>query len=221
MIRTSLMVIGAASVTAIAPLARLDSYVAIGLRETPPVVDGVLNDAVWSGDGWNDAFETPQGGVPTQSTAFKVIYDEEHLYIGIRLDDESPTDIPRTPGDRDDTNGDRIATFFDTDLDGSTSYVFVVNAAGVVRDQFGSGSTAWDNGFDTEWESAISVGEDGWSAELKIPFEAMGIEGGDMSGTAWGLQFTRVVERLEETSMWEPFVQSKGWTGSFGRLEFN
>ena len=196
-----------------------DAYRVRKLEGYAPTIDGKLGDPMWENAVWDDGFDGIQGGDPSQRTAFAMVYDEEFIYLGIALDDDSPAEIVKTPGDRDVTNGDRIATFFDTNVDGQSSYVFVVNAAGVVRDQLGTGNgQTWDNDWDVEWESAVAFSDEGWTAELRIPFSSLG--GADPASGEWGLQLTRIVERFEEQSLWNPMDPARGWTGSFGRIVF-
>ena len=105
-----------------------DAYSVQKLKGYAPAIDGGLRDAAWRNAEWNDAFSGIQGAEPSQRTSFAMLYDEVFIYLGIELNDESPADITKTPGERDVTNGDRIATFFDTNADGQSSYVFVVCA---------------------------------------------------------------------------------------------
>ena len=223
--RFKLVIIGFAVLSCTVPRALLGQapaqilYRATALSGPPPAIDGVLSEELWTSTIWDRRFKTAQGGEPSEETLFAIFYDDRYLYLAISLNDERPAEITRTPGERDETNGDRIATFFDTNLDGETSFVFVVNAAGVVRDQLGTGNgETWDNGWDAEWASGIAIEDDGWSAELRIPFSALGIDAA--RGQTWGLQFTRVIERREEVIMWRPVDQSRGWTASYGRLAF-
>ena len=202
-----------------APHQSAEAYRVRQLDGAAPIIDGELRDPAWRRAEWDDAFVGIQGAAPSQRTAVALLYDEAFVYVGIELNDESPTDITKTPGARDVTNGDRVATFFDTNTDGQSSFVFVVNAAGVVRDQLGTeNGQVWDSGWDTEWESAVAFDANGWTAELRIPFASLG--GADPSGGEWGLQLTRIVERLEEQSLWHALDPERGWTGSFGRIAF-
>ncbi len=188
------------------------------LRDVP-FIDGKLDDTAWSNVVWNEAFFTQAGGDPTQTTAFALTYDDTYLYVGLALNDESPGDITRTPGDRDDTNGDRIAMFLDTNTDGLTTKVFVINAAGVVRDQVSiENGTQWDNEWDTDWTSAFTINDRGWSVEMRIPFASLDLSGAPTGD--WGFQLSRVVERLSEQSFWSRPDPSKGFVGSFGRVMF-
>lgn len=194
--RFKLIIIGFAVLSCAGPRVLLGQapaqilYRATALSGPPPAIDGVLDEELWTSTIWDRRFKTAQGGEPSEETLFAIFYDDRYLYLAISLNDESPT-----------------------------SFVFVVNAAGVERDQLGTGNgETWDNAWDADWTSGVAIGDDGWSAELRIPFSALGIDAA--RGQTWGLQFTRVIERREEVIMWRSVDQSRGWTASYGRLAF-
>ena len=63
-----------------------------------PTIDGKLNDSAWDAVEWGGDFiqhEPAQGEAPTAQTAFKVLYDDKDLYIGIRAFDDEPEKIVR------------------------------------------------------------------------------------------------------------------------------
>lgn len=194
-------------------------YTSLDAGSQPPVADGSLADPAWETANWDEGFLTAQGETPGQDTRFAILHDADHLYVGIRLADTDASEISKIEGERDDVNGDRIAMFLDTDLDPATSYVFVTNAAGVVRDQRGQGNNGpWEMEWDAEWDAAVGVDDGGWTVEFRIPLSVM--EDARANGE-WGLQFTRVVDTRGETIMWRPVDQTVGWTASFGRMLFD
>ncbi len=51
-----------------------------------PVIDGKLDENIWEKDNWAGEFiqrEPHDNVLPTEQTAFKIVYDAEFLYIGI------------------------------------------------------------------------------------------------------------------------------------------
>ncbi len=195
-------------------------YEVTALTTDAPNIDGRLTEAAWTDPSWADDFLSLRGESPRMRTSFSIQSDEQFLYVGVRLDDPEPDQIAQVEGERDDVNGDRIALFLDTNGDGETSFVFVINAAGTVRDQLGEANNGpWDNGWDSEWSAASTLGEDGWRAEFRIPFATLGVT--PSAGDEWGLQLTRAVARLEAPIVWRPVSQSVGWTASFGRMVFS
>lgn len=58
-----------------------------------PAIDGRLDDSAWEhGEWYTDfiQFHPYEGQVPTEQTAFKILYDNSHLYVAIRCYDSQP-----------------------------------------------------------------------------------------------------------------------------------
>ena len=87
-IRALLLMLGLAG-----PLAAQEnshSLYSINAVQVPegPVLDGVLDDAVWDSGALIDNFvqQEPDEGAPTsEHTEVRVLYDSETLYLGLRL----------------------------------------------------------------------------------------------------------------------------------------
>ena len=61
-------------------------YTAVEVR-IPPEIDGWLNDDAWEAAEWGgdfQMFEPYDDRPPTQETRFKVIFDKEYIYVGMR-----------------------------------------------------------------------------------------------------------------------------------------
>jgi len=70
----------------------------------PPVVDGVLDEPVWRDAAMLDSFtqQEPTDGAPaTERTEVRVLYDAEHVYIGVRAFDSNPDGVIATEMRRD------------------------------------------------------------------------------------------------------------------------
>ena len=53
----------------------------------PPAVDGRLDDSCWVSGEWSRGFlqKEPHEGTPaTEETAFRILFDERHIYVAIR-----------------------------------------------------------------------------------------------------------------------------------------
>ena len=64
--------------------------------ETPPVLDGKMNDAAWAKAQVSEPLrqEQPEEGAPaTEKTVFRVVYTSEALYIGVWCFDREPEKI--------------------------------------------------------------------------------------------------------------------------------
>ena len=86
---------------ALAPLAEAGAqYQAPSARvvwtTTPPVIDGVIDEAVWEGAALLGPLTqvTPRlGEAPSQRTEIRILTDQHNLYFGIRCFDDEPEKI--------------------------------------------------------------------------------------------------------------------------------
>ena len=115
----------------------------------PPVVDGRLDDAAWekaapvSGFTYHDRREL----APVQ-TAFRVVYDAEALYVGVRCEEPLWQKMtPGTPGMRDTHaavfGGEAIEVFIDPKHNHSDYFQIAANSDGTLFDGKGT-DPAWD-----------------------------------------------------------------------------
>ncbi len=69
---------------------------AVARTETPPVIDGRLDDACWTGAPAVAEFTQVlpvEGGAPTERTEVRVLFDADNLYIGVRCFDSDSAGI--------------------------------------------------------------------------------------------------------------------------------
>jgi len=62
----------------------------------PPVINGVLDDEAWQSGDWAGGFtqNQPYNGKPeTQRTEFKIVFDDNNLYVAIKAYDTAPDSI--------------------------------------------------------------------------------------------------------------------------------
>jgi len=138
---------------------------------TAPVVDGRLDDAAWekaalvSGFTYHDRREL----APVQ-TAFRVVYDAEALYVGVRCEEPLWQKMtPGTPGMRDTHaavfGGEAIEVFIDPKHNHSDYFQIAANSDGTLFDGKGTDS-AWDG----RARAAGRISEGGWSLEIALPW---------------------------------------------------
>src|SRR5438105_3971636 len=88
-------------------------------RVGPLALDGKLDEPAWqaaeSGAGFTQV-EPDEGKVSPVATRFRVLWDEESLYIGVECDDPEPVTAYLSRRDRF-VEGDRIDIDLDTTLD--------------------------------------------------------------------------------------------------------
>ena len=189
--------------------------------ETPPNVDGILDDEMWKNVKWGGDFtqrQPEEGADPSQATKFKIIYDQKYLYIAVRCFDQEPDKIVRRMSRRDGFEGDWVEINIDSYFDKRTAFSFTISASGVRGDEaISNNGNNWDSNWDPIWMARTQLDAQGWTAEMKIPLSQLRFA--DKPKHVWGIQFTRRLFRKEERSNWQFIPQnSPGWVHMFGEL---
>lgn len=188
--------------------------------ETVPEIDGLLNDSIWSLTEWSGDFtqkEPYENAPPSQQTEFKILYDDNHLYVAIRAFDTEPDKIERRLGRRGDLDGDWVAIGISSYYDKMTAFSFGVNAAGVKGDGMVTNDNDWDDSWQPVYYVKTSIDELGWVAEMKIPLNQLRF--GNDKKKVWGLEVMRTLFRKEEFSIWQMVPQeASGWVSLWGEL---
>ena len=138
-----------------------------------PVIDGVLDDEAWLSGVWEGDFrqyEPVEAAAPGQKTEFKIIYDNNSVYVAIKAYDTAPDSIVNRLTRRDDTDGDKVGIIFDSYHDLKTGFCFYVSSSGVKHDEmtFDDGMCV-DETYDPIWYTKTKIFDWGWSAEMRIP----------------------------------------------------
>ena len=186
-------------------------------------IDGILDEIDWKLAPVSTGFiqREPNDGEPSaEKTFFRVLYDDEYIYIGITALDSQPDRIVGRMTRRDNyTPSDWLGVAFDSYDDKRTAFDFLVNPAGVKRDRFWSNDNEVDNNWDAVWHVGTSIDENGWTAEFRIPFNQLRYSGNGQT-KSWGLQVYREINRLNESSFWNRCPRESNQIVSvFGRLE--
>jgi hypothetical protein len=182
--------------------------------DTPPVIDGRLDDAVWSTAGIVEDLHQilpTEYAEPSERTTIYLLYDQENLYIGARMWDDEPDEVTAQILRQGELlgNEDVFAVLLSPFNDKRSGYMFSVNPNGVrVEALFQDVSRfLWD--WDGIWEARSSVDGDGWVAELAVPLRSLSF---DPNGDTWGINFYRRVARKQETIGW--VTRNRSWNPS-------
>ncbi len=196
------------------------SYTAVETSGEAPRIDGKI-DAIWDLAPWTDDFtqyEPYNGKKPSQKTAFKILYDNNNLYFLIRCYDTEPDKIENRLSRRDNFEGDWVAVGIDSYDDNLTAFAFSASASGVKGDVKFSNDDNMDATWDAKWYLKTSIDEEGWIAEMRIPFNQLRFS--ESLKHKWGLQVIRKIFRKQETSVWNPVSKEvSGWVSHFGELK--
>ncbi len=189
----------------------------------PPKIDGLIDNNIWDIVEWSGDFiqRSPNDGEePSQETAFKVLYDDDNLYVLVRAFDTEPEKIVRRMSRRDGFDGDWVEVQIDSYFDKRTAFSFTGSVSGVKGDEMitDDGDRS-DATWDPIWYLETSIDSLGWIAEMKIPFTQLRFSNHKES-QIWGLQINRRFFRNEERSHWSHFSQDEsGWVRHFGELQ--
>ncbi len=188
---------------------------------TAPEIDGILNDSCWSQVEWGNDFiqiQPYENKPPSQQTKFKMLFDDNNLYVFIRALDSEPEKISRRMSRRDYFDGDRVSVIIDSYYDKQTAFAFTAMASGAKGDEaVTNDGMNWDDSWNPVWYFKTSIDNEGWCAEMKIPFSQLRF--GKKAEHIWGIQIWRNIFRLEERSMWQYIPKgSPGEVHLYGEL---
>ncbi|MCP3980350.1 MAG: carbohydrate binding family 9 domain-containing protein, partial [bacterium] len=107
--------------------------------DEPPVIDGVLDDAVWANAQPIEDFrqtEPVEGGVPSERTELRLLFDDDALYVAMRCYDSDPAGVVARVMKRDAGFGpdDFVAIVVDPFFDRRNGYYFEMSATGAIGD---------------------------------------------------------------------------------------
>ncbi|MGI9089616.1 MAG: DUF5916 domain-containing protein, partial [Gemmatimonadaceae bacterium] len=201
--------------------------VAHAARATGPVhLDGLLDEASWQSAPVIREFTQsyPKAGAPpADSTQVRVLYDDNALYVGVRMFDSEPAKIAAQLARRDAVGiySDWVHLVIGTYHDRRTAFRFSVNPLGVKKDVLQYNDNNEDLNWDAVWEVATKVDALGWTAEYRIPFSQLRFPAGEPAGgRVWDFQVQRDIARRQERDSWSPWTQqSPGYVSSFGTLD--
>ncbi len=175
--------------------------------QTPPVIDGRLDDSIWQNADWQENFsqlKPDPGAVPQAITRVAIAYDSEHIYAAFRC--INPTgaaansSIAARDGNMDMDNA--VTLYLDTFHTRRDCYYFSTNSLGTQIDgRIGEDGAANDKKWDCVWDVASFEDSAGWSCEMKIPVTEIRLPRGE--GLVWGINFRRNYPELFETSFWQ------------------
>jgi len=189
--------------------------------DTPPVIDGQLNEAVWKqATVLKDFYQTYPGDniAPSEPTEVLLGHDAKFLYIGFRAHDE-PGKVRATIAKRDAVfDDDFVGIYLDTFNDERKAYELFFNPVGIQADGILTEGVGEDFSVDVVMDSKGVVTNDGYTVEVAVPFKSLRYNAG--ADKLWGLQAVRIIKRFNgERDNWMPISREKsGFLNQAGRL---
>jgi len=204
------------------PGATFDRFLVTRISQ-PITLDGLSDEAAWQGvpELGMTMFQPEWGGPPSQRTRFLVAYDDDYLYVAGRLYDREPDRIQGNSMERDsgDASSDWFGVVIDTFNDKQNALSFFTTPTGlrwdaeVKNDHEGSGRRNLDwNAF---WDVAVVRTDDGWFAEMRIPFNTLRFQPDPEGRVVMGLIVRRAIARNEEWDVYPEISAAWGFSGLF------
>ncbi|MDE2721375.1 DUF5916 domain-containing protein [Candidatus Palauibacter polyketidifaciens] len=188
-------------------------------------LDGFVDEPAWADiDPVPLVMYSPTyGGTLTEETEIRIAYDDGYLYVSGRLFDSDLGGIRANSFVRDGFSGDdQFSVVIDSYNDHETAVAFVVNPNGARSDRAVWGDAEWTAGtrpfnsdWNAHWDAAVQRTNDGWSAEMRIPFSTLGFQnaGGEVT---MGLSVYRSISRKNERHVYPDISPEYGFFG-FGK----
>ena len=185
--------------------------------ETPPRIDGVLDDELYRSLTPITGFiqqDPHEGQVATEPTLVWILFDAHSLYIAARCRDSQPHRIVANDMRRDGSNvsqNDNLSIVIDTFHDRRNGYEFLINAIGGAWDSQITDERDANRNWNTVWFPRSRRDDEGWTVEIAIPFRSLRYRG---SGPQmWGINVRRNVRWKNELSYLSPVPRQYGARG--------
>ena len=173
--------------------------------EPAPMMDGKLADATWKQAPIVSGF-THLGKdvlVPVQ-TSFRMLWDEENLYLGLHCDEPDMNKVSPTRYAQDEHSifrSETIEFFIDPNHTHSVYYQLAFNVAGSLYDGQGE-ATVWNS----DAKVKTHIGTTFWSVEIAVPWA--GLKAAPKPGKVVGFNINRDRNIGEKT--WSTWARVQG-----------
>ncbi len=151
-------------------------------------------------------------GLQTERTEIRVAYDDDYVYAAGRFYDSNPTGIRGNSLERDrgSDSDDFFALILDTFNDNENAMAFLTTPAGIRVDHtvfndadFNGQNMPVNESWNTFWDVMTVVNEEGWFAEMRIPFSSLRFQKTD-DAVVMGLLTWRWIGRKSEGHTYPP-----------------
>lgn len=178
-----------------------DAQILVKYTDVSIQIDGQLNESAWARAGsvselW---MHTPRdSAAATERTEFKVLFDDQFLYISATCFFRREPIIQSLKRDNRLGSSDGIEIVLDPLNQQTNAFLFALNAGGAQTEgliSLGELDLNWDN----KWYSAVKNYGDHWVAELAIPFQTLRFKD---NNPVWGINFIRDDPSNNEIDTW-------------------
>ena len=190
----------------------------------PIELDGLSDEAAWEGiKSLPMSMRVPNfGSEPSESTEILVGYDDDFLYAAGRFYDSEPSKIQASSFIRDvfTYKTDAMAIIVDAFNDNENGVVFFTTPAGtrtdlnILNDVGGAPARNANISWNTLWDVESVRNDDGWFAEMRIPFSSLRFEDRD-GQTVMGITAYRFIARKFEIITFPLIPEKYDFWGTF------
>jgi len=187
-----------------------------------PTIDGTVDEAAWEGAFAYDQFTDNLGKEPAEpGMSFRTVTDRARLYLALEMSHPDPQSLAEAPVTRDDTTmfaHDCVEVFLAPDVNKPAYYHFAFGPTGSFWDNSGS---LTEKDFNYSVEHAVRITETGWSLELSVPLDELGLVGGVKAGHSMALNVCREYRTPERRTLlhcWSPTGAGFHRREAFGKV---
>ncbi len=143
-----------------------------------PTIDGVINDEFWL---QAERIDIDVEMYPERfsdaivSTDVAIAFTSTHIFVAYRAFDPDISQIRTSPRERDgNKDDDYVSLILDPIGNGVRKYEFRINPSGSLSDVLqDTVSDRYIYDWNTKWTGAATINDEGWSAEIAIPFQSI------------------------------------------------
>lgn len=175
------------------------------------ILDGVLDEKDWETAAVISGFkqvEPYQGTAAKNETEVKILFDDKNIYFGVFSHSENGKKSIRVP------SLTRDFSFDDNDLFGicidafnskRNAVAFQITPYGNQRDLQSFDDVLFDEDWDALWHAKTTIVENGWYAEIAIPFNSIRFP---EATSDWRINFIRIHRKSNEISAFPGYPRS-------------
>jgi len=173
-------------------------------RGNAPVLDGHLDEPDWAAATVISDFhqiEPVEYAEAGEQTFVHIYYDDDALYIGARMLDSQPETMTANILRQGATfwNDDYFSVIIAPFNDQRNGFRFQINPNALRMEMIYYDTSGQDWEWNGIWQGAASQDDEGWTAEIAIPFKTLSF---NPENDTWGINFSRDVTRTAEKMGW-------------------
>jgi len=185
-------------------------------------IDGIIDEPIWEQISPLLFIQhTPiYGNKPTEHTEARLAYDDNYLYISGKLYDKHKVQSNALERDGGNASSDWFGVAIDSYNDKENAMAFFTTPSGLRWDatvlEGGVGNISLNTNWNSYWDVATSISDQGWFAEFRIPLSSLRFQ--DINGeTVMGLITWRLLARNNEWDIF-PDISPEHGPSSFYKI---